>query len=726
MRNSAGRFLVGISCVLVGLVVTRAEATAVSSREPGPTITLISARGRGKVVDVTVFFKRPVSQSNSAVLSTQVKVGNRSCIATGRATRCIVKNVSNGRTVKVLARERSRRGFSAWGSVVSFKVVAGRIWRPKPTPTGGGRPLVPGGVSTTLPTGTTAPSNSQTLRFDVSTAIAFALSETNIGSTGVRKASAGSNLGAIGSDGRIRDAVVAGEARIKRYLIAPNDKLYIEFSDYPIIEGSPCLLAEVSRTTGLPTCIERDTGFLLVSPGQRGGFSWCPGQCGSSRSLVNDIQFDDRGAVYYMGIPNPKSRFPDAVGLDDVYGYGFADDLVVGKLKASVGTVIRRYLNGVKTDFGLGSLYLGTRDEPGFSPGDVENKIMLGSHVTNFVVFGDGTVLIDQVLSTRPENPTINPANCEFHRLDRWSTSGVRQAVAGIVPLLEERNGAGGCLEFLVNSMNSDPDVFFLSPLSLIKVDSRTVVAIGQPRFEIQRIGASQTAHMFKVEEPFEAAEEIPYVSKPPTASSSRIQNPNFMCSNDLNSAYRDYIAYVCQKGAAMIRGAWKTPSGEWFAVIGQSSYPSLGIVRNVRPIDGSESLLDWDSYDYGSGVLIQLAPSVRPTRLGLPDDSTDLVRIEAFLPILDSIVASGVDASGRARSFLYNTQSDTARQILGPSDGIRPTHFAFDALNNRLLVVGSASNDGRTIGFIDLASGRYTGTDSTKSSLYAVRSSQS
>ena len=537
------------------------------------------------------------------------------------------------------------------------------------------------------------------------------LSDSFVSSAGVRKMGERSNLRAIDKTGVSKDAVISGRASIKRYLIAPNDKLYVEFSDYPNVDGAPCLLAEVSKATGLPTCIERDTEFLLVSPGQRGGFSWCPDTCGSaSKSLVNDIQFDDRGAIYYMGIPNPKADFPNAVGIDDVYGFGFGDEERPGKLKASVGTIVRRYLNGVTTDFGLGYFYLGTKDEPGFSPGNVENKMMLGSAVTNFVVFGDGTLIIDQLLSTRPQNNTINPANCEFHRLDRWSSSGIRQSVAGILPVVNQRSLIDSeCQRFLVDSMNGDPDVFLLNPLSLIKIDAQTLLAIGQPRFGVNSPDQVADSYMFKISAPFAMAEEISYISVPPVGG-TRSDNTDTRCSEGVRDVNRDYRSYICQRGSSMIRGAWRTPNGEWFAVVGQDRQWNLrGSLADLRwkmndPSQGYAA--DLGGFKFGSGVLVRLLPSFEPTRLGLTDFPTDLQRVETYLPILDSIVASGTDGDGLTRAVLYNTVTRSHRQLLGPSDGISPTHFVFNAGQNVLLFAGIASNDDRIIGTIDLRTG--------------------
>jgi hypothetical protein len=170
-----------------------------------------------------------------------------------------------------------------------------------------------------------------------------------------------------------------------------------------------------------------------------------------------------------------------------------------------------------------------------------------------------------------------------------------------------------------------------------------------------------------------------------------------------------------------MIRGSWRTPDGDWFAVIGQDRYWNLrgGLASAPGAANDKENLA---GADFGSGVLVRLLPSFQPTRLGFPNQSTDLVRIETFLPILDSVVTSGMDANEQARTFLYNTKTRTSQQLLGPTDGVRPTHFVFNAAKNKLVVVGIAPNDDRIVGFIDLSLGRFVVTTRTRSPILDAR----
>ena len=124
----------------------------------------------------------------------------------------------------------------------------------------------------------------------------------------------GSNLVAVDGTGRTHDAVGSGSAAISRFLIAPNDKVYVVFSSpVDLDNASPmawstaarCLIAVVDPASGVPTCVDSQLGYI----------NWS-GQQGNNPP----IQFDAAGAIYYTGYTT------------------------TGK------TVLRRYLNGVATD----------------------------------------------------------------------------------------------------------------------------------------------------------------------------------------------------------------------------------------------------------------------------------------------------------------------------------------------------------------------------------------
>jgi hypothetical protein len=166
------------------------------------------------------------------------------------------------------------------------------------------------------------------LRFDASSAVGLALSDSAGSALGASSMMAmpatpatGSNLVAIDGAGRTHDAVDSGSAAIQRFLIAPNDRVYVVFSSpvnldntsplAPWNPGTRCLIAVVDPASGAPTCVDSQLSFINWSNGNNPA-----------------IQFDASGAIYYTG----------------------------GTTSGT--TVLRRYLNGVATDLINDNVYI--------------------------------------------------------------------------------------------------------------------------------------------------------------------------------------------------------------------------------------------------------------------------------------------------------------------------------------------------------------------------------
>jgi hypothetical protein len=140
-----------------------------------------------------------------------------------------------------------------------------------------------------------------------------------------------SNLSVVTASGAVVPAITSGSADVRQFFIAPDDKVYVVFT-HPINltdptkwDGPKCLLAEVDRATGVPSCVD---GTLM-------SINWpYPGSSGNP-----PIQFDATGAVYYSG------------------------------WKMTGGTVLRKYLNGISTDIVSDNIQL--RDFLVLSNGDV-------------------------------------------------------------------------------------------------------------------------------------------------------------------------------------------------------------------------------------------------------------------------------------------------------------------------------------------------------------------
>ena len=133
------------------------------------------------------------------------------------------------------------------------------------------------------------------LRFDFSGAVGIALKPTSSSNAAqTLKMSSGSNLQKVDETGRQKPLVTSGAANISKFLIAPNDKLYALFDSPTNLadtsKSGTCLLAEVSKLTGAPSCIDDSLSSI----------SWeeNPGNA--------PIQFDARGAIYYVGQSSGK------------------------------------------------------------------------------------------------------------------------------------------------------------------------------------------------------------------------------------------------------------------------------------------------------------------------------------------------------------------------------------------------------------------------------------
>ena len=290
----------GLLCISA---TSTASASSVTAKPTKPTISGITAVKslRSGKVDVTVVFIKATTNAKAPLTLTEVKLGSATCKALKSATRCTVKNVSVGKKLTVSARAKNRNGFGESSSAVSFVPKAGNTWvRSTPgsvttTVPGSVSTTVPGSVSTTVPGSvtTTVPGSVTTtvptatgLKFNIKNAIGLTLKST-VSSAGVRKSATGSNLQTVDAAGNTSDAVTSGTASIRNFLIAPNDKLYVVFNSKTTIGTASCLLAEVTKSTGDPTCIDSDLSSI----------SWS-----STTSYEFDpIQFDESGSIYYVG-----------------------------------------------------------------------------------------------------------------------------------------------------------------------------------------------------------------------------------------------------------------------------------------------------------------------------------------------------------------------------------------------------------------------------------------
>ena len=281
----------GLLCISAS---TTASASSVAAKPSKPTITVIAAaksRKSGKV-DVTVVFTKATTNAKAPLILTEVKVGSATCRALKSVARCTVRNVSIGKRVKVSARAQNRNGFGISSAGVSYVPKTGNKWVRSAlgsvsTTVPESVTTLPGLVTSTVPgaASTTGPSTTG-LKFDIKNAIGLTLKST-VSSAAVRKSATGSNLQTVDAAGNTSDAVTSGTASIKSFLIAPNDKLYVVFNTKTSIGTVTCLLAEVTKSTGDPSCIDSDLSSI----------SWQD----STTFEFDPIQFDESGSIYYSG-----------------------------------------------------------------------------------------------------------------------------------------------------------------------------------------------------------------------------------------------------------------------------------------------------------------------------------------------------------------------------------------------------------------------------------------
>jgi hypothetical protein len=530
-------------------------------------------------------------------------------------------------------------------------------------------------VATTMPVETTAPIPTTTtttvdpglqpLKFDVSTAVALALADTSVATAGLRKRSVGSNLQIIDVDGKTKDAVVGGIATVSRFLIAPNDLLYVQFYPAATVGDSPCVLAQISKTTGDPICIERDAGFIFVPPGQSVmRFGDLP-----NRPLVNDVQFDASGAIYYMGIPsNWKQKFPSAkqnvVASNNHYCSEYCDG----------AAVVRRVKNGVVNDFGDAFIELGTEKDDWFWGKPSGDEAQLRRQIDNFLVLEDGNILIYSQLDELwlSGDKCSNSLRCtqEPYVLDLWSPSRTKTSIlpskfGWLGPSLGDEVG-------FLKQVNSQEVLIGISSLTM-RLDLETLALKEVPLFSNQN-----SLHSIGV-----APMPLPLFSK-----------NSFGCNGELKSSWADYSFFFCNYSSSW-RHSWTTPNGDVYALSGNDKFSKIkGYADRDAIYQG------WIKVGalYGSGVLYKTWPTVETTRVGKPEIEDDLVRVEVYATALDKIFAYGPAANGQKRLVQYDTSNRTVVELIPPSVGIQIDSLSFSSKHNSIFFTGVRSSSNESV----------------------------
>ena len=355
-----------IVCVAVGAVMafTSVGATTVSAakaKAPGRAIIvrIISTKQTRSLSKVTITVELPPA-NGSPIIETVVSGNGRKCVIKKNARSCTVYRVESNVGFPWTAQSRNKVGKGPVSSRVDFMVRNGRWLRSGYTPKGlkyparvvntaSSRILQQGsGVQkwskfqAIRQSGITAASvriaslpqtNPPTITFRTSGVIGLALPTSN---------STGSGLLAVNRDGTVIDAVQSGTASIRDFYSAPNNKFYVVFSiARPLYTGGPnCVLAEVDADSGNPVCVDSQISSVTTMLGMNGFYGMSGGN--------SPIQFDNAGNIYYVGFVTPSGNTP------------------IGGM-----VTLRKNVNGT-----------------------VSNLISDNVTIRDFVVLGDGTVIL--------------------------------------------------------------------------------------------------------------------------------------------------------------------------------------------------------------------------------------------------------------------------------------------------------------------------------------------
>jgi len=153
----------------------------------------------------------------------------------------------------------------------------------------------------------------------------------------------GSKLLAVSATGATSDAISSGTAVVRDFYSVPNGDVYIVFESKVALTtgGTPCLLAVIDVTTGVPTCVDSTLDSIRSSLGQNDNGN-------------PPIQTDASGSVYYAGsagssavLRKVKAGVITDLITDNVWVWDFivqSDGTVIisGKTNSSMVSWLRR------------------------------------------------------------------------------------------------------------------------------------------------------------------------------------------------------------------------------------------------------------------------------------------------------------------------------------------------------------------------------------------------
>ena len=606
--------LIFVSLALLSAVTTNpASALTVKSIPAKTYISKISSKNSraNYKVDVTVSFGRPSTHVKAPLLSSQVKIGSSICTAPGKSTKCTLRNLPSGKVFKVSVRSRNKNGFSPWSSAVTYLAKNGSIWllvAPNVATT------VPSSLTTTVPssTTTTLPKVVSKALFDVGDAVGlFVASANSVSAFRVRVASTELVLKKITSSGVIQNVATDSSVTMRNFYIAPNDKIYaldVNWRDLQTREPKSCFILEVNKDSAEPICI-------LKSSEEATGLRW------GRDSLLNAssaLQFDRNGAVYFMISPKvPGKEITSWASYTSQY--------------------VRRYLNGVSTDFGIGYIAEGQPDCYGNNPAYQRRDT-----ISSFHVMDDGTLLVDQLREQRvwqcdPDSPWAGRPSTRT--TDIYDPDGSFRSVVGCSYCQLDDGHRRNRIGFFLNK------------------DSETVLA----SYEIIKVRTGQTTGRYFGDE-----------SIAPSFTTQSVGCPPFGTGVSFNGPDGYFQEMVCFYGAENWEKSFSLLGGPRFAQIRKN---------NDQP----------ESVRAEFAVLLQITPQMRRV-------VSQVKKVVDALPMLDQILITGVDDAGLFSTVLYNPLNSTERVLLGTDLNIRVNKLSFNSKSNTILATGERQSNGEKV----------------------------
>ncbi len=610
--------LMAVGTLFVSGMSTQVSAVSVSAKPTRPTIAAISSKASSRTgrVDMTISFQLSTTHRKSPLQQTDVKAGLYTCRALKTSSKCTIRNVPVGKAVRVAVRAKNRNGYSSWSTTVSFVPKVGAKWvRQVPVSFQPINPVIPTVATTTPPVGV----STTALQFDFSGAVGLVLQDASTvtaSAASVSKSAANrSNLLGMTRTGEVFDAVKSGAIKVKEFLIAPNDTLYLH-SESTRVNGKDCVLLAVSITSGAPDCVETDTSYLFQDSYLDFNGTPLPG------SFFEKFQFDDLGGIAYIGIPTS----------DRVPGFGWG---------GTSATEVRHYRAGKK--------FVVRPTNPFPSSIRAEFKTPL----KNFLLLKDGSLLIEEVKYPSEDYP----ANCyvcqiEF-QLVHYHTDGRRVVVAGF-PNAFARTEA-------MTFINRFPDgrIIIGTQYGWLEVDPARDEVKSRPYYSwSSTLTTNWTTAIWQPygnllgQTPSFAAESFncPVLDNLYSAMYSTDSSGLGYVDDRFQSGARPdhiYLREICYDLARHWRKAWFANNR---LIVFSSRHFNTSRVGENRNGD----LLD---IEY-QGLLVQAYPAFKPI-------VTSITSVNVAQPVLNSVLLSGTDSSGASKTVLYDLDTNTETPLI-------------------------------------------------------------